>query len=419
MHDALRATRRETHAPDGASVNPSTDRSLRTLLVTQQLRGTRSGVGRYARILVEEMVARDQPPLIATWTSEIDDQAFPTCSWLPLGERPSWDPTPGGFLALGRRLRQELLSAEQANEHALDSVDALFFTDAREAAWLLRGDRPLPAARLVGTIHDDYAARAPRRVFGLVGRARDPLRRWAYYRWLARLERRVYPQFDLLMANARITADTVARAYGLASAAIPVVSLCSAPAQDRAFAEASLAGAPSLLFAGGNFYRKGLDVLIRALPAVREQFDGVHVHVAGRDAGQGKLERLARRCDVQRNVTFHGRVERERMAHLMHAADQFVMPSRTEALGLVYLEAMLAGTPVISGDRGGVVEIVRHEQTGLNVPIEDSDALAAAICRLATDTELATRLVAQGRAEAAQRTPLRLVDETFAALRTV
>lgn len=352
------------------------------LIVSQQVRNVRSGVGTYARLLLQ---ALDLRPTVATWTEEIDPSL--PADWIDLGAPPRFDPTPGAFWALGRRVARAVTR----------DFDVVHFLDAREAhAW--RG-----GGRLIGTVHDDYAAHAPRVPWGLVGRAADPFRRWAYYRWLERLERRTYPRFDLLLANSRATEATLRDRYRLE--AVRRVHLCVAPEAARA-APATLAGDPALLFVGGNFYRKGLDVLIRALPLV----PGAHLHVAGSDRA---------RMPASEQVTYHGRVAPEQVAALMAGADQFVMPSRREALGLVYLEAARAGIPVIAGDRGGVRDLVVHGKSGLLVPIEDPEALAEAIHLLHGDRSLCDSLVEAARVELRARTPERLVKETLEAYWTV
>ena len=101
------------------------------------------------------------------------------------------------------------------------------------------------------------------------------------------------------------------------------------------------------------------------------------------------------------------------MPAMMAGATAFVMPSRREALGLVYLEAFRAGVPVISGRDGGVSDIVIDGENGLAVPTEDAAALAQAIITLVTDTELSKRLVAGGAQTLAERTAVRLIDETL------
>jgi glycosyltransferase involved in cell wall biosynthesis len=368
---------------------------VRLLIVTQQLRRVRSGVGTYARTLVDGL--RDLDLTVATWTDEHDPGDHPR---IDLGEPPRWDPTPGGFWTLGRRLARALSGR---------TFEIVHFLDAREAHAL----RSSPGT-LVGTVHDDYAAHAPRSPFGLRGRAADPLRRWAYYRWLERLERRTYARFDLICANSTATAQTLVERYGLPAAKVRTVSLC-VPPPPESNGTLTLAGDPALLFVGGNFYRKGVDTLIRSLTVVRETRPGVHLHVVGRDRAQPRLESLARTLGVA--VTLHGAVEPERVAAMMRAADQFVMPSRREALGLVFLESAAAGLPVIAGERGGVRDLITHGESGLLVPPEDVDALARAILDLAADPALRERLVAGARSVAAQRTPERLVEQTLEAYR--
>ncbi|MAE77706.1 MAG: hypothetical protein CMJ85_12660 [Planctomycetes bacterium] len=369
------------------------------LLVSQQVRSVRSGVGTYARILLEALAARGVRCAIATWKSECDRDAFGTVRWIELGEKPRWDPTPGGFFTLGKRAAQAL--------HARDGIDLVHFLDAREA----HASRRTPGRTMVGTVHDDYAAHAPATPFGLIGRAADPVRRWAYYAWLQRLEQRTYRKLDALMANSTATAQTLTDHYAVAATDVQTVSLC-VPPNAKVAAEA-LHGTPALLFAGGNWYRKGLDVLVRALPQIAERLPGVQVHVAGRDPAERRIRALAARTGVADRLTLHGQVDPARMPAMMAGATAFVMPSRREALGLVYLEAFRAGVPVISGRDGGVSDIVIDGENGLAVPTEDAAALAQAIITLVTDTELSKRLVAGGAQTLAERTAVRLIDETL------
>lgn len=369
---------------------------MRVLIVTQQLRSVRSGVGTYARTLLDGLRDHDLDLTVATWSGERDrDMAC-----IDLGEPPRWDPTPGGFWTLGRRLARALRGR---------SFDLVHLLDAREAHAI----RSAPGG-LVGTVHDDYAAHAPRSPLGLRGRAADPLRRWAYYRWLERLERRTYARLDVICANSAATASTLVERYGLPAGKVRTVSLCvPPPAQSNG--AASLAGDPALLFVGGNFYRKGVDTLIRSLAVARETRPGIHLHVVGRDRAQPRLESLVRKLGVA--VTFHGAAEPARVAALMRAADQFVMPSRREALGLVFLESAAAGLPVIAGERGGVRDLITHGESGLLVPAEDAGALSRAILDLAADPALGERLVAGARDVAATRTPALLVEQTLEAYR--
>ena len=103
-------------------------------------------------------------------------------------------------------------------------------------------------------------------------------------------------------------------------------------------------------------------------------------------------------------MEFLGEVDDRELPALYQTADVFVMPSRDlygqpiEGLGLVYLEANLCGLPVIAGDTGGVSDAVVDGETGLLVNPEDPAAIASAIVRLLSDSDLAAQLAAAGRA---------------------
>src|SRR3989475_31083 len=112
----------------------------------------------------------------------------------------------------------------------------------------------------------------------------------------------------------------------------------------------------------------------------------------------GRLEAQVRDRGLQHLVEVRGRVAEQELRRAYAAASVLVLPAivdargDTEGLGVVLLEAMSYGVPVIGSDLGGITDIVVDGQTGLLVPPQDSAALAAALERLATDRDLAKRL---------------------------
>src|SRR5690606_23599612 len=139
---------------------------------------------------------------------------------------------------------------------------------------------------------------------------------------------------------------------------------------------------------------------------------GIRLHVAGECRSAPRIRQLAQELSVGDLVEFHGRVGPERMAAMFAGAGMFVMPSRTEALGLVYLEAFRAGVPVIAGDRGGVNEIVFDRKSGLLVTPGSPHALAEAVRMLVRDPALCRQLIEGGAEILAARRPERLLHET-------
>jgi len=107
------------------------------------------------------------------------------------------------------------------------------------------------------------------------------------------------------------------------------------------------------------------------------------------------LEELPKRLGLDGVVTLTGR--RQDAVAIVAAADAFAMTSASEGLGLVVLEAMAVGCPVVATAVGGVLDIVRDDETGLLVPDGDARALAEALGRLLDDPTLRRRLAGQAR----------------------
>jgi glycosyltransferase involved in cell wall biosynthesis len=139
-------------------------------------------------------------------------------------------------------------------------------------------------------------------------------------------------------------------------------------------------------------YEKGFDILLRAL----DDLPGTPLLLGGDGPQAERLRQLA----GGRPVTMLGRVADP--AAFMGQIGIFVLPSRSEGLGLVLIEAMMAGRPVVATNVGGIPEVVVDGETGLLVPPEAPKALAAACARLLSDPAEAARMGEAGRRRAVQ-----------------
>ena len=162
-------------------------------------------------------------------------------------------------------------------------------------------------------------------------------------------------------------------------------------------------GAPLALSLGRLHANKGFDVLIEALARA----PGIFLWLAGEGPERGRLETRAQNLAVADRVRFLD--WREDAAALLATSDMLVCPSRHEPLGNVVIEAWAAGTPVIAASSKGPAGLVRDGVTGLLVPVEDADALARAMTRVADDRGLRTELASAGRAAYASEFSERIV----------
>jgi phosphatidyl-myo-inositol dimannoside synthase len=159
-------------------------------------------------------------------------------------------------------------------------------------------------------------------------------------------------------------------------------------------------------FAAGNEF-KGVDTVIRALPGILSAMPDLRYVVVGEGVVRKKLEALAAEIGVAKGVTFAGEVTDDELAGFYRECDVFVLPSRGKGLqgvaggegfGRVYIEAALAGKPVVGSRAGGAAEAVLHGRTGFVVNPESSEEVTEALLTILRDRELAARMGAAGRA---------------------
>jgi phosphatidyl-myo-inositol dimannoside synthase len=127
----------------------------------------------------------------------------------------------------------------------------------------------------------------------------------------------------------------------------------------------------------GDIY-KGVDVTIRALPKVLQTFPDVKYLVIGRGDDRPRLEALAKELELGDRVIFAGFVPTPELPTYYRVADAYIMPSQ-EGFGIVYLEAMACGKPVLAGDADGSADPLQDGLLGWQVPHRDPEAVAIAV----------------------------------------
>lgn len=127
---------------------------------------------------------------------------------------------------------------------------------------------------------------------------------------------------------------------------------------------------------------KGYDRVIESLPRVRESFPDVVYILAGKGGDVPRLQEKVTALGLRENVLLPGFVPDDELAAHYALCDGFVMPSRKEGFGIVFLEAMACGRPVLAGNRDGSVDPLCGGELGLLVDPEDDAAIAAGIVRL-------------------------------------
>jgi len=149
------------------------------------------------------------------------------------------------------------------------------------------------------------------------------------------------------------------------------------PARDKSHAQKG--NKKRLLFVGNLIPRKGIPYLLKALTRLREKRDDFVLDIVGDGPNRAEYEELGRKLGLEEIVFFHGRLKtKQEVAELMRKCVFFVLPSLAENFGVVLIEAMACGKPVVATATVGASEIV-SDKVGKLVPPGDSEALAEAI----------------------------------------
>jgi glycosyltransferase involved in cell wall biosynthesis len=161
---------------------------------------------------------------------------------------------------------------------------------------------------------------------------------------------------------------------------------------------------PRVIFVGSLEPTKGVDVLLAAWAIVAARLPDARLVLVGDGSARESLRRSARH--LADFVTFTGPVPRSDLPNLYDHSSCLVLPSRSEGLARVLIEAMARARPVVGSTVGGIPEVVEHGRTGMLVAPEDPSALAEAILSVLVDRPSAERMGAEGRRRMLARKPI-------------
>ena len=156
-----------------------------------------------------------------------------------------------------------------------------------------------------------------------------------------------------------------------------------------------------VVFIGNLLWCKGPDVLVRAAAHLLNSGGQFDLVVGGQGQMLANLRRQVETLQISTNVKLLGGVLPGEAKMWLSAADVCVIPSRTEAFGLVAIEAMACGTPVVAANVGGLAETIRHGENGFLFPVDDHRALADLLGQLLDDEDLRNSVIEAGYQTAA------------------
>jgi len=222
----------------------------------------------------------------------------------------------------------------------------------------------------------------------------------ALLRVQARWERRNVHAAERVIVPSRYSASVASEVYDVPAARIAVVpEPIDLTEWRRRFAAAVPArpGAPTVLAVARMYPRKRLDDLLRAARALRARIPDLRVRIVGEGPESARLQTLARRLGLDGTVTFLGEITRGALAVEYAGADCFCLPTVQEGFGLVFVEAMAAGLPIVACRAAAVPEVVEDGRTGLLVSPGSPDELAMALETVLGNDGLRAALGAAGR----------------------
>ena len=169
---------------------------------------------------------------------------------------------------------------------------------------------------------------------------------------------------------------------------------------------------PAILFAGGLSKVKGIDTLLNAVPIIIKKIPDLHIYIAGSGPDESKLKKLVKGLNIEKSVNFLGFISGSDKYSWYKSVDVCVFPSLYETFGIVCLEAMACGKPVVASNVGGIPFVVEDGKTGLLFECGNVEDLAEKVIILLREKEMREKMGEAGRKRAKEFTWDKIADKT-------
>ncbi len=222
----------------------------------------------------------------------------------------------------------------------------------------------------------------------------------AILRVQAACERLAVRRADVVVATSQYSRDRIVEAYGIPAGKIIIVpELIDLRSWEEGVGQAAgtPANPPAILTVAHMYPRKNLGLLMEAYARLRDAGVPFQGWVVGEGPSRNAWERLRDSLDLGGRVTFLGTIPRRDLVERYRRAAIFCLPSRQEGFGIVFLEAMACGKPVVAARAAAVPETVVDGETGLLVDPDDPEALARALAVLLADPDRCRAVGESGR----------------------
>lgn len=314
------------------------------VLLTSTYDNVYSGVGTYAKLLVKGLKEANVNFCVISPDCQNDPPYFIKT---PIN---SFDPSPNKWVSNSLAFGRVLSSMK-------NKIKVAHFLDAREALLIKKAK----GITFIGSVHDTYSFDLQSQKL-LKDHFVDWKKRLFYYYLLFKMEKRCYKKFDCLISNTDFVRERLADFFNIKKEKVETVYI-GAPLK-KLENNKQLTEPYVVSFIGGNFQRKGLVPLAQAVKHLHREGINIKLIVAGRDKNEADIKYRLKELGCEDVVHFYGYLPPQNIPSFLMSSHIFAMPSFVEAFGLVYLEAMACGVPVIGTENGGTKEFMKDGENG-------------------------------------------------------
>lgn len=229
-----------------------------------------------------------------------------------------------------------------------------------------------------------------------------------------RYEKRIYQKAEKILTISQHTKKCIQEQYGIPDEKFCIIPFPIDTDKFKPIIDGQITKQNFILMVGRlTDPRKNIKLLLKSFVKIKQSFPDLRLILIGKKPKNNNLEKFCNSLGIGDSVDFPGQVSEDELIKYYNQVQLFVLPSLQEGLGIVVLESMACGTPVVSTKCGGPEEIIIHGENGYLVENNDVEALADSVCKLLADNELRMKMGEKAREFVCQNYSIDKIKENF------